>query len=197
MNPIYDEISGPSKILRMKTAPEQIRDWAGMPRRLGKLGVRWLLVLMAAYGFSKLSHEYILQSVRVDGPSMAPTLPDAKYLLLNHLTYRFREPKPNDIAVFQDPVDKALVVKRIVAQPGDRVYVKGGRLFVNGKSLPEPYLEPGTKTYAGPDYRAQMWICGLNQYFVLGDNRDNSTDSRVYGTVPRKNFLGTIMPMLP
>ena len=77
---------------------------------------------------------------------------------------------------------------------GDAVYVKGGHLFVNGKLLDEPYLPPGTQTYPGPHCREQMWVCGMNQYFVLGDNRNNSADSRIYGAVPGQNILGLVVP---
>jgi signal peptidase I len=153
-----------------------------------------LLILVAAFGFFKFSHRYIIQSVQVVGASMSPTLPNAKCYLLNHLVYLMREPKPEEIVVLRDPVTNGYAIKRIVARPGDSVYVKGGQLFVNGKLLPEPYLERGTKTYAGPNYRSQMWVCGLNQYFVLGDNRNNSTDSRIYGAVSRQNILGLVTP---
>jgi signal peptidase I len=194
MHHTYEEFAGPSKISKMRTTLQPRRDWRGLPGRLLKQAAIYLLVLVATYGFFRFSQRYILQSVQVDGTSMSPTLPNAKWYLLNHLVYRIREPKPKDIVVLRDPADNGLAVKRIVAQPGDSVYVEGGRLFVNGKLLPEPYLEPHTKTYAGPNYRSQMWVCGQNQYFVLGDNRDNSADSRVYGAVPRQNILGMVIP---
>lgn len=194
MHHIYDEISGPAKILSVKTTARRRRDWRGLPRRMVKHGWSFLLVLVAAYGFFQFSHEYILQSVQVNGTSMAPTLPNANCYLLNRFVYRFRSPKPKDIVVLRDPETNDYAVKRIVAKPGDSVYVKGGQLFVNGKLLLEPYLERGTRTYAGPQYRAQMWVCGLNQYFVLGDNRQNSADSRIYGAVPRQNILGMVTP---
>jgi signal peptidase I len=147
-----------------------------------------------AYGCFQLSQRYVLQSIQVAGRSMAPTLADSSRYLLNRLVYHFREPKPSDIVVLQDPEDKGYAVKRIVAKPGDSVYVNGGQIFVNGKPLKEPYLAPQTKTFAGPKYSAQFWVCGQHQYFVLGDNRNNSTDSRVYGAVPQENILGTVFP---
>jgi signal peptidase I len=191
---IYDEISGLPKILRMKNPCRSQRDWRGIPRRLVLHGLSYLLIAGATYGFFRLSHRYLLQTVQVDGCSMAPTLPNAKCYLLNRGVYLLREPKPNEIVVLRDPETNDYAVKRIVARAGDRVYVQGGHLFVNGKLLSEPYLERGTKTFAGPEYRSQMWICGLNQYFVLGDNRNNSADSRVYGAVRRQNILGLVMP---
>ena len=191
---IHEEISGPSKVLRMRTTRSRKRNCLGLLGRIAKQGVLCLFVVGVAYGFFRFSHRFIVQSVQVDGDSMAPTLLNAKCYLLNRIVYSIREPKPKDIVVLRDPEDHAYAVKRIVARPGDGVYVEGGRLFVNGKQVAEPYLARGTKTYAGPHYRAQMWICGLNQYFVLGDNRNNSADSRVYGAVPRQNILGMVTP---
>ena len=102
-------------------------------------------------------------------------------------------PKRSDIVVIKDPTDGAYVVKRIIAMPGEAVLFKNGKVYVNGKKLPEPYLQPWQKTftYSGP--QEQMIICGKDQYFVLGDNRDNSFDSRVYGPVQRRNILGAVM----
>lgn len=191
---IHEEISGPSKVLRMRSPGSRKRHYLGRLGWIVKQGVLCLLVVGVAYGFFRFSHRYIVQSVQVDGDSMAPTLLNAKCYLLNRLVYSLREPKANDIVVLRDPEDHGYAVKRIVARPGDGVYLEGGRLFVNGKLLAEPYLARGTKTYTGPHYRAQMWICGLNQYFVLGDNRNNSADSRVYGAVPRQNILGMVTP---
>ena len=147
-----------------------------------------------AYGCFQLSQRYVVQSVQVEGRSMLPTLTDSSRYLLNRLVYHFREPKPKEIVVLRDPEDKSYAVKRIVAKPGDSVYVKGGEIFVNGLLLREPYLEPGTKTFASSHYSAEFWICGAHQYFVLGDNRNNSADSRTYGAVPQQNILGMVSP---
>lgn len=107
--------------------------------------------------------------------------------------YRFREPRSGDIVVLRDPQDQGHAIKRIVAKPGDAVYIKHGQVYVNGELLNEPYLKPDTETFASPDYRAQYWVCGAGYYFVLGDNRYNSTDSRIYGTVSRQHILGMVM----
>jgi len=123
---------------------------------------------------------------------MSPTLHDSERYVLNRLIYHFRNPEPQDIVVLKDPADNTYAVKRIVAKEGDTVVVKEGHLYVNGRLLSEPYLPPNTPTFAGPRYREQMWICGANQYFVLGDNRNNSADSRVYGVISRQNILGML-----
>jgi len=177
-----------------KTNRKPKRDYPALLGRIIKQAIIYLFIAVVTYGFFQFSHQYLLQTVQIDGCSMSPTLPNAKCYLLNRIVYLIREPKPKDIVVLRDPEDNGYAVKRIVAKPGDSVYVKGGQIFVNGKALPEPYLENGTKTFASAHYRAQMWICGVDQYFVLGDNRNNSADSRVYGAVPRQNILGTVTP---
>lgn len=153
-----------------------------------------VLIAGLAYGVFHFVTNHVLQSVQVVGASMSPTLHDSERYILNRLVYHVREPKPQDIVVLRDPADNCYAVKRIVAKQGDTVFVKEGHLFVNGKILDEPYLPRNTPTYAGPKYREQMWVCGVNQYFVLGDNRNNSADSRVYGTVSREKILGLLMP---
>jgi signal peptidase I len=173
--------------------PRRKRNHAGWGRIIKQV-LACMVLAGLAYGCFQLSQRYVLQSVQVAGGSMSPTLPDSHRYLLNRLAYLFREPKPEDIVVLQDPEDKGYAVKRIVAKPGDSVYVNAGQIFVNGKLLKEPYLAPDTKTFASPKYSAQFWICGAHQYFVLGDNRNNSTDSRMYGAVPQQNILGMVFP---
>lgn len=166
-------------------------------RELLRSGLRQVLsclvIAALAYGTFEFVSHYVLQSVQVIGASMSPTLHDSERYVLNRFIYHVREPRPRDIVVLRDPADDCYAVKRIIAKEGDTVFVKEGHLFVNGKLLDEPYLAPNTPTHAGPRYREQMWICGVNQYFVLGDNRNNSADSRIYGTIPRQSILGMVI----
>jgi signal peptidase I len=163
-------------------------------RRGLKHVLTFLFIAVLAYGSFQFITHYLLQSVQVVGVSMTPTLHDSERYILNRWIYHVREPQPKEIVVLRDPAEDCYAVKRIVAKAGDTVSVKDGHLFVNGKLLDEPYLAPDTPTYPGPKYREQMWVCGVNQYFVLGDNRNNSADSRTYGTVSRQNILGMVMP---
>ena len=189
-----NEMSGMSVAAVPNLKPKPKRDYRGLLVRVVRQGFIYLFIAVVTYGFFQFSHQHLLQTIQIDGCSMSPTLPNAKCYLLNRVVYLIREPKPRDIVVLRDPETSGYAVKRVVARPGDSVYVKGGQLFVNGQLLPEPYLEEGTKTFASSHYRSQMWICGVGQYFVLGDNRNNSADSRVYGAVPRQNILGTVTP---
>lgn len=156
--------------------------------------IGWLVIAGLAYGCFHLSQRYVVQSVQVTGSSMSPNLSDSSWYLLNRLVYYFREPRPRDIVVLYDPEDQGYAIKRIIAQPGDSVYMRNGRVYVNGVLLREPYLPPGTKTFPNSTDSAQFWICGRHQYFVLGDNRSNSADSRVYGAVPEQYILGLVSP---
>ena len=162
--------------------------------RIVKQVLGYMIMAGLAYGCFQLSQRYVVQSVQVAGSSMLPTLTGSNCYLLNRLVYHFREPKPKDIVVLRDPESNDYVVKRIVAKPGDSVYVKGGQVFVNGSLLRELYLEPGTQTFPSPQHSAEFWICGEHQYFVLGDNRYNSADSRIYGAVAQRNILGLVYP---
>ena len=168
------------------------RDYLSLGRNLIRQLGQCMVVVAAAYGCFQFSSRYILQAVQVDGNSMAPTMADKERYILNRWIYHVREPKLEDVVVLRDPVDSVYLVKRIVAKPGDRVYLKGGKIFVNGKLLNESYLPRGTMTFGDPHYREQMWICGLNQFFVLGDNRNISADSRNFGAVRQQCILGLV-----
>ncbi len=155
----------------------------------------WVLIVLAVLGTTSyllISH-FIFQSVEVDGKSMFPTLKNSDHYWLNHLAYIHTEPHRHDIVVLKDPQDGGLVVKRIIALPGESVSFNKGRVYVNGELQDEPYLLDKTPTYAY-EKSADEFICvGKDQYYVLGDNRKNSTDSRVFGPVPRQDILGKVI----
>lgn len=165
------------------------RRWSSVAKQL----VQCALVATLAFGSYFFVSHYIFQSVEVVGLSMWPTLQNADHYFLNRWTYHLHSPKRSDIVVVKDPTDGEFVVKRIIAMPGEAVLFRNGSVYVNGKKLREPYLQPGKNTFTLSGPAEQMIICGKDQYFVLGDNRDNSFDSRVYGPVRRQNILGSVI----
>ena len=127
----------------------------------------------------------VAQVIRVQGDSMAPALHGGQLLFVNRLVYRFGPPKQGDIVVFRSPKGSdTLLVKRVIALPGDRVSIKQGAVSVNGQYLEEPYVvERGTARFAPV-------TIGVGTVFVLGDHRMVSNDSRVWGPLPLDNIVG-------
>lgn len=122
--------------------------------------------------------------VLVEGFSMRPTLDDGQYILVNKMSYRSSLPEYGDIVVFHFPVDPGQdFIKRVIGLPGDEISVRDGKVIVNDYSLTEPYIA------AEPIYRGS-WVVPDGQIFVLGDNRNNSSDSHSWGSVPMENVVG-------
>jgi signal peptidase I len=149
------------------------------------------IAILAAASYFVISR-FLVQSVKVVGRSMVPTLQDSQYYLLNRWVYHLHAPRRCDIVVLRDPSDNGFSVKRIIATPGDSVYLKDGSVYLNGCKLNESYLAPGTPTFSDSKSPNRLIRCGKDQFFLLGDNRQNSIDSRAYGPVPRRNILGSI-----
>ena len=122
--------------------------------------------------------------VRVDGFSMRPTLDDGEFVLVNRMSYRFGAIERGDIIVFNYPAnpDQELI-KRVIGLPGDQVTVNNGQVALNGYILSEPYIADA------PQYNG-TWSVPDNYLFVLGDNRNNSSDSHAWGMLPIENIVG-------
>jgi signal peptidase I len=155
----------------------------------------WAMIILAVLGTLSflLISRFIGQSVQVQGSSMYPTLTDSGHYWLNRFSYLVNEPQQNDIIALKDPRDNTLEVKRIIAMPGQSVYINNGRVYVNGRLLEEPYLPAKTPTYAYEKSPNEFICIGNNEFFVMGDNRNNSTDSRTFGAVPRQNIIGKVI----
>jgi len=122
--------------------------------------------------------------VRVDGFSMLPTLQDGEFVLVNKLAYHTGTPVRGDIIVFQSITEKDLdLIKRVIALPGDQIVIGGGRVSINGQTLDEPYIA------AAPNYSGR-WKVPDGYLFVLGDNRNDSSDSHAWGFLPTQNVIG-------
>jgi signal peptidase I len=122
--------------------------------------------------------------IRVDGFSMEPTLQNSEFVIVNKLAYKLGSPSIGDVIVFHYPVDPTQeFIKRVIGLPGDQVKVSGGLVYVNGKALSEPYIA------SPPRYNGE-WVVPQGGLFVLGDNRNNSSDSHSWGSVPLNNIIG-------
>ena len=126
----------------------------------------------------------ITARIRVEGPSMQPTLHNGEYVLVNRLAYKWTKPHLGDVIVFRFPRDPSQeYIKRVIGLPGDQVYITNKQVFVNGKLLNEPYIA------AAPQYYG-TWRVPANSLFVLGDNRNDSSDSHDWEYVPMGNVIG-------
>ncbi len=146
-----------------------------------------LLILVAAVVISLLIQSTVQKS-SVFGYSMEPSLQNGQQLLINKVVYYFHEPERGDVIILRPPSpynpETKPFIKRIIALPGDTIEVKNGAVYVNGSKLDEPYIkEP-------PNYNLQQKKIPENEYFVLGDNRNNTNDSHNGWTVPRQNIIG-------
>ncbi len=129
---------------------------------------------------------FLVQPHRVKGESMSPNFEDGELLLTEKVSYRFSDPKRGDIVVFQAPVGMDVdFIKRIVGLPGETVEIKNGAVFINGDKLDEPYM----KVQVQGDEEVKL---DGEQYFVMGDNRGASSDSRVFGPIKRGSLRGRV-----
>jgi signal peptidase I len=161
-------------------------------RLFQQICVMALVIALSIGCYTVISH-YFIESVQVVGVSMAPTLDENGHYLLNRWAFHNRAPQAGDVVVLRDPADHGISVKRIVATGGQSVLLKEGNVFVNGREFMEPYLLPETHTYTYNQAKEQFITCGKDQFFVMGDNRLKSIDSRAYGPVPRENILGLVV----
>lgn len=121
---------------------------------------------------------------QVRGSSMQPALHNGQYLVVGKLTYWLHPPGRGDIIVFKPPNSSGEdYIKRIVGLPGEQVKIQSGKLWVDGVLFEEPYI-------ANPSSYSGSWNLGDEEYFVLGDNRGNSSDSHSWGMLPRENIVG-------
>jgi len=136
---------------------------------------------------------YLVTTVEVVGSSMVPTLRNSDHYLLNRWVYHFRQPHRREVIVLRDPSGGCFAVKRVIAVEGDALLLKSGCVYLNGEKLDEPYLARNTPTFPGTGSKEEIIFCGKDQFYVMGDNRMNSADSRTYGPIRRENILGLVV----
>lgn len=162
-----------------------------IPRLLKQLCLLALVIFCSSGSYWLISH-FLMSSVEVQGRSMLPTLQDGDRYVLNRWVYHCKQPQRGDLVVIRDPGHNDFAVKRIVALPCESVYVRSGLVYVNNQKLEEPYLSPGTATPAFAT-KEKWLVIGQQRYFVMGDNRAESEDSRIYGTIHRNDIIGCII----
>jgi signal peptidase I len=158
-------------------------------RRVGREIVSGAQTLLSAAVYATLIVTFAFQVARVDGLSMAPTLGDQDRLIVNKLVYQFGDPRPGDIVMLYYPVDPdKMFVKRVIAQEGDTVRIVEGRVYVNELPLADEYVPSEFRSHddMGPT------VIQPGYYFVMGDHRNNSLDSRHWGSVPKKYIVGKV-----
>ncbi|EEF60004.1 signal peptidase I [Pedosphaera parvula] len=171
--------------------PQPKNTFGRMSKSLNRLGLFLLMAILGITAQFVITRNFF-QPFQVDGISMAPTLDDHAHYFLNRCAFREHAPERGDVVVFVDPGDHGFSVKRVIALPGESIHFKNGRVFVNGRKISEPYLTPGTHTYTYSQIKEEFITLGVDQFFVLGDNRPMSIDGRSYGPVRRENILGRV-----
>ena len=182
--PPYDDEQFDTTISR-RARRERRRDAS----KKGGGGVLEFLVILVisfvlVFGFVR---PFVVEAFWIPSASMVPTLKYGDRVLVNKFIYRFTEPERGDVVVFKSVQDDQQdLIKRVVGVPGDKISVRGGRLFVNDELQREPYVNKKMpdRSFAAPTTVPQ------NHIFVMGDNRANSQDSRVFGPVPKENIEG-------
>ena len=156
---------------------------------MGEELVAWVKTLASAAVYATLIVTFGFQVARVEGQSMAPTLADQDRLIVNKLVYRLSAPRRSDIVMLYYPLnpDKSFV-KRVIAEEGDQVRIVDGRVFVNEIPLGDDYVPQEFRSH--DDWGPQVIPEGY--YFVMGDHRNNSSDSRHWGMVPKKYIIGKV-----
>jgi signal peptidase I len=157
-------------------------------RMLSEKRTRLIRELIETIAFTLLIFlviRFAAQSFRVDGASMQPGLHTDEYVLVNKMAYLFHPPQRGDVIVFHYPLDTSKdFIKRIIGIPGDTITTTSDTVTVNGQILHEPYISTPF------NFDSNTWKLGPGEFFVMGDNRDNSLDSRTWGPLNRSYIVG-------
>lgn len=165
--------------LNQETQTEPIEEEINWKRVIIDILETLILAIVLFFGINAISAR-----VRVDGLSMQPTLADGEFILVNKMSYEWGEIERGDIIVFHFPLNmEEELIKRVIGLPGDKVVIRDNQVFVNDQLLNEPYISQA------PVYSGE-WFVTEGNIFVLGDNRNNSNDSKDWGLLPIENVVG-------
>lgn len=134
---------------------------------------------------------FIAQPFVVSGASMVPTFDNGHYLIIDEVSYRFEEPKRGEVVVFRFPPEPSkFLIKRIAGLPGETVLIQNDTVTIKNKERPEGFLWQQGEIHGSGRRARQSVTLGEDEYFVLGDNRDESADSRLWGALKREGIIG-------
>lgn len=161
-------------------------------KRVGSFFLDIIEVVVIALAIFVLVYLFLFQPHQVRGNSMYPNFHDGEYLLTDKISYRFGLPKRGDVIIFKAPKNEEYeYIKRIVGLPEEKIKISEGKIFINDQAINEFYLPQEFQTRAGTFFPENQTIAVTeNEYFVLGDNRSHSSDSRDWGPVPKENIVG-------
>lgn len=164
--------------------------------------LEWIKILLLAFGLAFIVRVFFFAPIVVDGPSMLPTLQDGDQVIVNKFVYRIKEPERFDVVVFHASEQRDFI-KRIIGLPGEHIEVNDDVLYVNGEAVEEPFLDerreftepyqPLTNDFSLEELPGGYETIPEGYVLVLGDNRTNSTDSRMIGLVSIDEIVGKAM----
>ena len=164
--------------------------------KLFKSGVNFVFdfleTIVVALSVFVVIYLFIVQPHEVKGSSMEPTFQNNEYIITDKVSYRFGKPNRGDVVIFKAPVNPDVdYIKRIIGLPGETVMIENGRIYIDGKILNEPYLEDLTPVFPGGFIKEGAVVSvPEDHYFVMGDNRPHSSDSREFGPIEKKLIIG-------
>jgi signal peptidase I len=161
-------------------------------KRVGGFFLDIVETFVIALAIFVLMYLFLFQPHQVKGNSMYPNFHDQEYILTDKITYRLGQPDRGDVVIFKAPKNEEYdYIKRIIGLPGEKVRVEDCHIYINDELLQEVYIDTQVCTNAGRFWQTgQSITLAENEYFVMGDNRPYSSDSRDWGTVPRPNIIG-------
>lgn len=164
----------------------------GFFSHLGSYAVEFIQSVVVIGAIFALLYLFVAQFHKVSGNSMVPTYLNGDFLITDKVSYKMRNPKAGEVVILKNPRDESQdFIKRIIAVPGDTLEINNNKVTVNGQILPEKYLPADTPTNAGAFLTEGTPVkAGKNQYFVFGDNRNHSSDSREWGSITKEEIIG-------
>jgi signal peptidase I len=174
------------------------RDGKGRTASRGRTILEYVVLAVVAVAVALLIQAFLVKPYRIPTASMEDTLLIGDRVLVDRVSWRFSQPERGDIVVFHAPVVGPVLIKRIIGLPGDEISLSGGSVYINGRRLDEPYVrrvdglpEPSEPFSNGLPWSLQEpYTVPSGSYFVMGDNRTDSGDSREFGPIKREQFVG-------